>query len=233
MPDKRVAIIQSSYIPWKGYFDIIRAVDEFVFLDDAQFTKRDWRNRNRIKTPNGVVWMSIPVVTKGRYQQAIDETEIAGPWADKHWRMLQSNYARALYFRDVAPRLEALYSRVAELTMLSQVNRALIAGICEILGIATPLRWSRDYPVTGSRTDRLLSICAAAQATHYLSGPSARSYMELDKFATAGIEVTFTDYSGYREYPQLHGSFEHGVSVIDLLFNTGDQAQEYMKGMLG
>jgi hypothetical protein len=229
MPGKRFAIIQSCYVPWKGYFDIIRAVDEFVFLDDAQFTKRDWRNRNLIKTPRGLVWMSIPVVSKGRYEQAIDETEIAGPWSDKHWRMLQSNYARAPHFRDFASRIEALYAEAGKLTMLSQVNRTLIAGIGAILGISTPLRWSREYPVAGSKTDRLLSICVAAGATHYLSGPSARSYMELEKFAAAGIEVGFVDYSGYPEYPQLHGTFEHGVSILDLMFNTGADSLSYMK----
>ncbi len=228
---KRVAIIQSSYIPWKGYFDIIRAVDEFVFLDDAQFTRRDWRNRNRIKTPNGTIWLSIPVRSKGRYEQAIDETEIAESWADRHWETLRRSYARASCFPAFESRIRVLYEQAAAEAMLSQVNSLLIRGICDILGIATRIAWSRDYPVQGAKTDRLLSICRAAGATHYLSGPAARVYMELDKFAAAGIEVAFADYAGYPEYPQLHGAFEHGVSIMDLLFNTGSDAIRYMKAL--
>jgi hypothetical protein len=229
---KRVAIIQSNYIPWKGYFDIIRAVDEFVFLDDAQFTRRDWRNRNRIKTPNGTIWLTIPVVTKGRYEQAIDETEIAEPWADRHWETLRMSYARAPRFAEFEPRVRALYEQAAAQTRLSQVNSLLIGGICEMLGIATRIAWSRDYPVQGAKTDRLLSILQAAGATHYLSGPAAKVSMELDKFAAAGIEVAFADYTGYPEYPQLHGAFEHGVSILDLLFHTGSDAINYMKSPL-
>ena len=226
---KRVAIIQSSYIPWKGYFDIIRSVDEFVFLDDAQFTRRDWRNRNRIKTAAGTQWLTIPVESKGRFEQAIDETTIAEPWAAKHWTALRLAYARAPYFRALAPQIEALYAAAEAETMLSQVNRLFIEGLCPLLGIATPLRWSREYPVQGIKTDRLLSICQAAGATRYLSGPSARAYMEAEKFDSAGIELHFVDYASYPEYPQLHGGFEHGVSVLDLLFNTGPQAQDYMR----
>jgi len=228
---KRVAIVQSNYIPWKGYFDIIRAVDEFVFLDDAQFTRRDWRNRNRIKTLNGTIWLSIPVRSKGRYEQAIDETEIAESWADRHWETLRMSYARAPCFRAFESRIRALYEQAAAETMLSQVNSLLIRGVCDILGIATRITWSRDYPVQGAKTDRLLSILQAAGATHYLSGPAAKVYMELDKFAAAGIEVRFADYTGYPEYPQLHGAFEHGVSIFDLLFHTGADAIHYMKAL--
>lgn len=228
---KRIAIIQSNYIPWKGYFDIIRAVDEFVFLDDAQFTRRDWRNRNRIKTSNGTIWLTIPVVSKGRFEQAIDETAIAEPWADRHWETLRMSYARAPCFAAFESPVRALYERAAAETMLSHVNSLLIRGVCDILGIATRIAWSRDYPVQGTKTDRLLSICRAAAATHYLSGPAAKVYMELDKFAAADIDVDFVDYAGYPEYPQLHGAFEHGVSILDLLFHTGADAIRYMKSL--
>lgn len=226
---KSVAIIQSSYIPWKGYFDIIRSVDEFVFLDDAQFTRRDWRNRNLIKTASGPLWLTIPVVSKGRYEQTIDETQIAAPWADKHWTALRLNYGKAAYFRDMAPAVKALYDAASCETMLSRVNHTMITGICAILGITTEIRWSRDYPVSGTKTDRLLSICRAMGATKYLSGPSAASYLERDKFAAAGISVSYADYSGYREYPQVHGEFDHAVSILDLLFNVGLDALSFMK----
>jgi len=104
---KRIAAIQSSYIPWKGYFDAINVVDEFILLDEVQFTKRDWRNRNKIKTSQGIQWLTIPVAVKGRYLQRIDETRIADSgWAQRHWSTLTHTYRRAAAFDDVAPRLE-------------------------------------------------------------------------------------------------------------------------------
>jgi hypothetical protein len=226
---KRVAVIQSSYIPWKGYFDIIAMVDEFVFLDDAQFTRRDWRNRNKIKTSQGVQWLTVPVASKGRFHQAIDETEITEPWIEKHWRSLTVNYRRAAHFEALAPAIQALYEDVAGERYLSQVNARLIGGLCRLLCIATPLRWSRDYPVMGTKTERLLSICRAAGATLYLSGPSARNYLDIELFAAEGIAVEWMDYGGYPTYPQLFGEFEHGVSILDLLFNTGAEAPRFMK----
>jgi WbqC-like protein family len=228
LSSKRVAIVQSNYIPWKGYFGLIGAVDEFVLLDDAQFTKRDWRNRNKILTANGPMWLSIPVVTKGKYEQSIDETEIAEPWVEQHWSSIRHNYARAAHFEEMAPTIRKLYDAVALETKLSCVNYLMTSGICSILGIKTKISRSRDYPVQGFKTDRLLSICVAARATHYLSGPAAASYLEIDKFTAAGMTVSYADYSGYPVYPQLHEPFEHGVSILDLLFNTGTAAPTFM-----
>ncbi len=230
---RTIAIIQSSYIPWKGYFDIIRAVDAFVFLDDAQFTRRDWRSRNRIKTATGTAWLSIPVDSKGKFEQPIDATSIAAPWARKHWTALTLNYARAPFFAELAPAVAALYEAAGAETMLSAVNAGLIHGICGLLGITTPISFSRAYPVEGVRTARLLSICRAAGAQRYLSGPSAAAYIDRAEFDRAGIELCFADYSGYPAYPQLFGPFEHGVSVLDLLFNTGPEAIAHMKRLLG
>jgi len=228
-PQKRVAIVQSSYIPWKGYFDLIRAVDEFILLDEVQFTKRDWRSRNRIKTKDGVAWLTIPVESKGKYDQRICDTVIAAPgWGMRHWRTLSSAYARAGFFTTYAPAFEAFYSAPSS-DRLSLVNRALIDAICCALGITTPIRWSTDYDARDGRNTRLIDLCAAAGATGYLSGPAARSYLDEPAFAAAGIEVRFADYSGYPEYPQLHPPFEHAVSALDLLFCTGPRALEYMK----
>jgi hypothetical protein len=226
---KRLAIIQSSYIPWKGYFDIINSVDEFVLLDDVQFTRRDWRNRNKIKSPQGIQWLTIPVASKGNYHQAIDQMEISTPWADRHRRSLELNYRRAPHFGEMAPEIFALYQTASQQSRLSRINRLFIEGISRLLGIGTPLKWSRDYQVEGSKTDRLLSICVAAGADRYLSGPSARVYLDVQKFASAGIAVEWMDYQGYPVYPQLYGPFEHGVSIVDLLFNTGKAAPQYMR----
>jgi WbqC-like protein family len=227
--DKRVAILQSSYIPWKGYFDIVNSVDEFILYDDVQFTRRDWRNRNRIKTPQGLRWLTIPVQSKGRYLQRVDETVVSEPtWARSHWNAFAQNYSTAPYFSRYRASFEEMFLTCTELR-LSWINRRFIEAICAILGISTPLTWSTDYAAHGTKTERLVSLCVAAGATAYLSGPSARDYIEEEEFKRAGIELSYMDYSGYPEYTQLHPPFEHGVTILDLIFNVGDNAPEYMK----
>lgn len=229
---KRIAAIQSNYIPWKGYFDAINTVDEFILLDEVQYTKRDWRNRNRIKTPTGPLWLTIPVAVKGRYAQRIDETLIADPeWAEKHWRTLTHAYARTRYFDEVAAKLEPVYHDAPQ--RLSEVNRALLEVVCGMLGITTPLVWSTDYSTTGVRGERLLQLCSAAGADEYISGPAAQAYMEVAEFERQGVAVRWMDYSGYPEYPQDPPPFEHGLSILDLLFRMGPEAPMYLKTLNG
>ncbi len=226
---KKLAIVQSSYIPWKGYFDLIGSVDEFILFDDVQFTRRDWRNRNVIKTPHGLEWLTIPVAVKGRYHQKICDTQISDPaWGDKHWASLLHNYAKAPFFEHYRSVLEPLYG--SRETSLSAVNHAFIRAICGILGIQTRITWSMDYrPLKEGKTERLVDLCRRAGASEYLSGPAARDYIEPAQFDAAGIALRFFDYGGYPEYPQRFGKFEHGVTVLDLLFNTGQEAPRYMK----
>lgn len=229
MTAKRVAIVQSSYIPWKGYFDLIRSVDEFILLDDVQFTKRDWRSRNRIKTKDGVAWLTIPVQTKGRFTQSIRETHVSdAAWGERHWQTLHASYARAPHFGDYAPCFEALYRRPVS-DSLSEINHSLIAAICRALRIETPIVWSSHYHAGDGRTARLVELCTAAGATAYLSGPAARDYLDEGAFASAGIAVEWADYGGYPEYLQVHPPFDHFVSALDLLFCTGPDATRYMK----
>jgi hypothetical protein len=222
---KRIAIIQSCYIPWRGFFDFIRRVDEYVIFDDVQFAKRHWHNRNRIKTAQGTTWLTIPVESKGKFEQNINETRIAAPWAQSHWRSISHAYAKAPFFKAYAPAIEALYQRAAALEMLSEVNHLFLSNLAGVLEIGTPMRWSTDFAVEGRKTDRLIALCRAARATHYLSGPSARSYVEPEKFAEAGITLEWMDYAGYRDYPQLYDAFEPAVTVLDLIFNTGPEAK--------
>lgn len=225
---KRVAIVQSNYIPWKGFFDMVGSVDEFILFDDVQYTRRDWRNRNKIKTPQGLKWLTIPVRSKGKYDQLIIETEIDGTdWAGKHWQTIRNSYRKAPYFDQVAEVLEPLYS--APEAMLTQLNMRFMQAIMDYLGIDTRLVLSTEYPGQGVKTDRLLSLCMSAGASTYVSGPAARVYMETDKFAARGIDVEWFDYTGYPAYPQLWGEFEHGVSVIDLMFNCGPDARRFME----
>ena len=225
----KIAISQSNYVPWKGYFDLVNSVDLFVLYDDVQFTRRDWRNRNKIKTPAGLAWLTIPVETKGRFLQRICETRVSEPdWPRRHWSKIAASYAKAAHFGDYAEKLEALYGAAGE-AMLSQVNRRFLSAIMDMLGIPTPLRPSSDYTLEGDRSQRLLGICRQAGADTYLSGPAARDYLDVGLFERAGVRVEWMDYSGYPPYRQLHGDFQHGVSVIDLLLNEGSNAPRFMK----
>jgi hypothetical protein len=226
---KRVAIVQSNYIPWKGYFDMIAAVDEFILYDDMQYTRRDWRNRNQIKTPQGVQWLTVPVQVKGKYHQKIRETEIDGTdWANAHWKALVQNYGRSAHFAEVAAWLAPLYEQAAY-THLSQLNRRLIEAVCAYLGIRTVISNSWDYTFAEGRTERLCDLCVQAGGTEYVSGPAARDYIQEEVFTDSGVKLTWFDYGGYPEYPQLWGGFTHGVTILDLLFNCGKDAPGHMK----
>ncbi len=226
---KKVAILQSNYIPWKGYFDMIAAVDEFILYDDMQFTRRDWRNRNQIKTPQGVQWLTVPVKVKGKYHQTIRETEIDGAdWAELHWKAIAQNYRRAPHFKEIAAIFETLYRR-KQYTHVSALNRALIEAVCAYLGITTKISNSWDYHLIEGKTERLVDLCVQAGATDYISGPAAKDYVEEERFAESGIKLSWFNYDGYPEYPQLWGEFTHGVSILDLLLNCGKDSHRYMR----
>lgn len=225
---KTVAIVQSCYIPWRGFFDLIKRADEFVLFDDVQYTRRDWRNRNQIKTAQGLKWLTIPVDVKGKYLQKIKETRIADPeWATNHWQTIRHAYGKAAGFSEFGPALEELYLGCEE-TMLSMVNYRFLAGINRMLDIPTRLSWSSDYQLEDEKSERLLSICKQAGATHYLSGPSAKSYLDENLFRQEGVEVIWMDYSGYPEYRQLYPPFEPHVSIVDLLLNEGAHSRQFL-----
>lgn len=222
---RTVAIVQSCYIPWRGFFDLMRRADEFVLYDDAQYTRRDWRNRNQIRTDRGLKWLTIPVDVKGKYHQKIRETRIADPgWAKNHWQTIQHAYGKAACYTEYGPYLEELY-RDCDEALLSMVNFRFLTSINELLEIRTKLRWSSDYRLSGGKSERLLGICKQAGATHYLSGPSAKSYLDEELFRQEQVEILWMDYSGYAEYRQLHTPFEPHVSIVDLLLNEGSNAK--------
>lgn len=226
---KRVAILQSNYIPWKGYFDIIHDVDEVIFLDDVQYTRQDWRNRNRIKTARGLQWLTIPVGTSID-RRICDVVLPPTQWNITHWRTLTGSYARAPFFRDYQPRLEQLYL-ANEWHTLSELNQQLIRIIAgELLGITTTFRDSRDFACTGGGATRVLELLRTTAADVYVSGPAGRQYLHPPRFAEASVELVWKDYCGYPEYPQLHPPFEHHVTILDLLFHVGPDAPRYIWG---
>lgn len=226
---KKIAILQSNYIPWKGYFDLINMVDEFILYDDMQYTRRDWRNRNKIKTPQGLKWLTIPVEVKGKYFQKINETRISeSDWAIKHWQTIKQFYSKTPYFKTYKDIFEDFYLNNKE-EFLSQVNFKLIKIINEILGINTKIHWSSEFDLVDGQTEKLLGICKQAEADVYLSGPAAKDYFDESLAEKMNIQVEWMDYSGYSEYQQLHPPFDHGVTILDLIFNEGPNATQFMK----
>ncbi len=221
---KRIAVTQSNYLPWKGYFDVIASVDEVVLFDCVQYTRRDWRNRNRIKTRAGARWITVPVRSKGRYRQAIDETIVDGrAWIAQHLAAVHHAYARAPAFSEEFPWLEALL-RSAPADTISTLNRAVIEGVCARLGIITKIRDSREFNLPDDRNERLLAICAQAGATEYVSGLTARAYLDADLFARRGVRIRWKSYADYPPYEQPFPPFDHRVSIVDTLLCTGRAA---------
>jgi len=227
---KKIAILQSNYIPWKGYFDLINMVDEFILYDDVKYSRGDWRNRNKIKTPQGLKWLTIPVEVKGKYFQKINETKISEKgWGKKHWNSIKQNYSKAKYFKEYKDIFEDLFLNCNEV-YLSQINFKFINVINEILGIKTKIRWSSEFDLVDGKSERLLGICKDCNADIYLSGPAAKGYLDEELFKREGIKVEWMDYNGYPEYEQLYPPFEHGVTILDLIFNEGNNATKFMKG---
>ncbi len=227
---KKIAILQSNYIPWKGYFDIIGMVDEFILYDDMQYTRRDWRNRNKVRTQHGIKWLTIPVETKGKFLQKINETKISDhDWAQSHMMTLSQSYSKAPFWKELSPWVHELYQRAEKLDYLSEVNHLFLMEICKMLGITTKITWSSDYTLEDGKTERLAGLVKAAGGDYYLSGPAAKDYIVDSVFDDAGIILEYMNYDGYPDYPQLHGEFDPYVSILDLLFMTGTKAREYMK----
>ena len=226
---KKVAILQSNYIPWRGYFDLISLVDEFVIYDEMQYTRRDWRNRNKVKTQNGPLWLTVPVEVKGKYFQKIRQTKINGTsWKENHWKTLKSNYIKAPFFNDLADELEKIYL-TEDFIYLSKLNRRLIDLICNYLEINTLIRDSFEFSLSNDKTHRLVNICKETGAQEYISGPSAKDYIDKEIFEKNNIKLSYADYSGYLDYKQLWGGFENKLSILDLIFNCGKSSSKYMK----
>jgi len=225
-----VAMVQSSYIPWKGYFDMVLSADRFVFYDDVQFTKEDWRNRNLIKTKDGPLWLTVPCgAPQGR--RICDVTIASSRWQRKHWEAIRHAYAGTTGLKRWGGLFEELYTGKTW-TSLSELNQTFIRRIAgETLSAETEFDDSRDYPVDPglAREDRWIAMLAKMGATRFLIGPKARDYLDAAgerKVADAGVELVWMDYGRYREYEQRFPPFEHKVSVLDLIFHEPDRARE-------
>lgn len=229
----KIAISQPTYLPWMGYFDLIDQVDTFVFLDDVQFEKQSWQQRNRIKTPTGLQWLTVPVVFRGRLNQLIKDVEIRVPdfWRD-HLRAIELNYRRARYFDDYFPKISELLTNCGP--SLAQLNISLIGFFCSTLNIKTPVVASSALNLTGKRTALLASICESLTAGEYLSPRSAAEYLlpERSELEQRGIQVNFHNYT-HPEYQQQFPPFAAYASVLDLLFNEGPTSLDVIRSGRG
>ncbi|MGE0446495.1 MAG: WbqC family protein [Vicinamibacterales bacterium] len=230
--DRTVVILQPGYLPWLGFFDQMRRADVFVYYDDVQYDTHGWRNRNRIKTQHGPMWLTVPVHHHGLRARRILDVEIDGrtPWARKHLAGIRQAYARAPFLAEFYPRLEAVLVRPWQ--RLAELNLAVAALIAEALGVAPLIARSSTLDIGGERSERLVAICRHFGATRYVSGSSARSYLDVGRFDAAGIAVEWQDYA-HPTYPQQHGAFAPYLSALDLLLNCGPASRDILAGGRG
>ncbi len=224
-----LSCIQPSYIPWKGYFHQIQKSDIFVFLDDVQYDKHSWRNRNKIKTSNGLIWLTVPVLTKKRFGQSIMEVQInnRNNWRKKHLKAIHMNYIKAPFFNKHKEFLASVYER--EWKLLVDLDIYLTVEISKLLGIKTNFIRASEIQLKQDKIHRLIDLCKILNIDTYLTGPLARNYLTAEMFEKEGLKLEFQEYY-YNEYPQLYGDFVHNVSIIDTLFNCGEEAGEYIWG---
>jgi hypothetical protein len=220
---KRIVVLQPSYLPWLGYFDQLYKSDVFVLYDDVQYDKHGWRNRNRIKTDKGPLWLTVPVLTHGQGLPTNRDARIdtRQPWARKHLQGLRVNYAKAPAFEEVFGALEPVLGR--PWTYLIDLNRAVLETLCRLLGLTRLILLSSELDVPGQKSERLIGLCRALGAGRYLTGDAASDYLDETQFAAHAIRV---EYHHYRHpvYAQLHGEFVPYLSVVDLLMNHGRES---------
>jgi hypothetical protein len=219
-----LVVLQPGYLPWLGFFDQVRRSSVFIYYDDVQFDKHGWRNRNRVKAPDGAPhWLTVPVLHSGRNWPAILEVEIdnRGAWARKHVGTLKQFYAKAPHLHRYLPALEEMLER--RWTLLVDLDLAVTGLICGWLGLERRMLRASALGISGKQSERLLALCQHAGAQRYLSGDSARDYLDTELFAQHGIEVEWQNYV-HPVYPQQHGGFVPYLSIVDLLFNCGEES---------
>lgn len=225
----RIVVLQPGYLPWLGFFDQMQRADRFIIYDDVQYTRRDWRSRNRIKSAIGAQWLTVPVINRGRFSQLINEAEIdySQDWLRKHLGSIRASYQRAPYFADYYEPLATIMTSQPKL--LLDLDLAIIQACNQWLGITTPIMLASELKVGGQSSERLFDICQKLAASHYLTGNSASDYLDVPMFTSAGIEVEYHHYQ-HPHYPQLYGEFIPYLSIIDLLFNCGRDSFKILVG---
>jgi hypothetical protein len=224
----KAVILQPAYLPWMGYFGMIDIADVFVFYDDVQFEKQSWQQRNRVKTPRGEAWLTVPIYHD--FGQKINEVKINNSldWRKKHWQSIYQSYAKAPHFLEYQDEIQGIYQK--EWEYLGELNIFIIIKLAQLLHVRIPkfLKSSEIKGIEGQKTDRLLPILANLGADEYITGPGTRDYLETEKFRERGIKLYWYEYK-HPTYPQIRGEFVPYMSAIDLLFNTGGEAIKYIR----
>jgi WbqC-like protein len=224
-----LVVLQPGYLPWLGFFDQMQRSSVFIYYDDVQFDKHGWRNRNRVKAPGGGLhWLTVPVLHSGRNRPAIHEVEIDNrtPWARKHVGTLKQFYRAAPHLHRYLPALEEMLER--RWTLLVDLDLAVTKLICGWLGLERRTLRASELGIAGGQSERLLALCQHVGAQRYLSGSAARDYVDTELFSRAGIEIEWQDYV-HPVYPQLHGDFVPYLSIVDLLFNCGEESSAILR----
>lgn len=236
----RIALLQSNYIPWKGYFDLIHSADQLVIYDTRQYTKNDWRNRNQILLNGELTWLTVPIKASGRFGQRIQDAEVADRrWALKHWKSVSQAYSRHPYYEQYSDTWNEAWRHAADLCNLSQLNLHFLRMLLSQLGISTPVVRDADLACghellsdgVADPSALVLKICVELGASQYITGPAGLAYLKYDDFREAGVDVVVADYSSYPPYPQPgREDTVHQVSVLDLLANVGPEAHQHLRG---
>lgn len=223
-----LGMMQPTYLPWLGYFEMMDRSDVFVLLDDVQFSRRSWHQRNRVKGPNGPEWLSVPSLSIGHQYQRIDEIHIDStqPWAAQHWKSIERWYGKAQYFGDYRAALFELYQR--DWKKLEDFTVTLMMAICDMLGIRTRLQRSAELGVASSGNQRLIDICHRLGGFRIYDTAGAAVFIDQQMMRAAGIEVVFQEYA-HPVYRQLHGEFVSHMGIIDLLLNEGPRSLEIIR----
>jgi WbqC-like protein family len=224
-----VVVLQPGYLPWLGFFDQMRRADVFVYYDDVQYDTHGWRNRNRIKTQHGPLWLTVPVRHSGLSKPRILDVAIdtRTSWAKKHVTSIRQAYAAAPFAKQYVPALEELLLRPWE--RLVDLDLAVAGLMAEWLGLRTRVERASALGIEGGQNERLVNICRHFGATNYLTGSAARDYLDVPLFARSGVEVEWQDFV-HPVYPQLHGDFVPYLSAVDLVFNRGDKSGAMLTG---
>ena len=223
----RIGILQPGYLPWLGFFEQLYKSDVFVIYDDVQYDKNGWRNRNRIKTPQGIQWLTVPVLTKGQQKPLLRELKINNVlnWRRKHLTAIKTNYSKAIYFKKYIDLFEEVYSM--EWESLVELDMKLIKMICKVLKLEREIVFSSNLKIQGDRIERLIKICKKFGADTFYEGAAGRNYINDKIFLKNGITVEYQDYV-HPVYNQLYGQFQPYLSIIDLLFNEGEKSLQIL-----
>jgi len=225
----KIIITQSNYIPWKGYFTTMKKATHIILYDDAQYTRRDWRNRNKIITNQGPSWLSIPIDVKGKFHQKVNEAKIKNQtWSQDHWNKIYNSYSKAPFFHDYGDYFKNIYlDELGRLEYLTDINKLMLQKCNDLLDIQINILDSRDFVIRGGKTEKLINICKDLDADEYFTGPAAKNYMDESIFVENNIKLTYYDLDGFPEYQQLWGDFDHHVSILDMFFNLGKKTRDY------